>query len=129
MTPDPIAEAKAVLASHEQYAMAGDLDGVMSNVATDIVVLAAGAPLIEGRDAFEQFYGAFLAMGDHDFGHDYSGAEAVSEIVILHGVSRGRIDPPDGEPMAFENNFLHMLRRDHDGRLRVWRAAFAPAEG
>jgi len=128
MTADAIAEAKAVLSSHEEYAMAGDLDGVLSNVAEDIVLLAAGAPLVEGRDAFREFYGTILAMGKSEFGHDYAGAETMGDLVILHGVSRGSIRPLDGDAISFSNNFIHALRRGPDGRLRVWRAAFAPAE-
>ena len=36
---DVISEAKSVVTSHEGLASAGDLDGVMSNMADDIVAL------------------------------------------------------------------------------------------
>ena len=126
MTSDPVAEAKAVIRSHEEFAMAGDLDGVLTNVADDIVVLAGGVPLVEGRDAFREFYRAIVDMGEQDFGHDYSGAEAIGDLVVLHGISRGTITH-GAEVIPFENNFIHTLRRGDDGRFRIWRAAFAPA--
>lgn len=124
---DPIAEAKAVIRSHEEYAMAGDLDGVVSNVADDVVALASGAPLVEGAEAFRDFYRGIMAIGEVTFGHEYSGAAAVGDLVILHGVSRGAFTTAEGEEIPFENNFIHTLRRDSDDRLKVWRAAFAPA--
>lgn len=123
---DPIAEAKAVVADHETAAMAGNLDGVLANVAPDIVVLTAGEPLIEGPEAFRDFYGELLAAGRWEFGHDYTGDEAVGDLVALHGVARGTLTPHEGEPAAFANNFILLLRRQADGRFRFWRVAFAP---
>ena len=124
---DPIAEAKAVVRSHEEYAMAGDLDGVLSNIAEDIVLLAGGSPLVEGLESFRGFYAEILAIGDVEFGHDYSGGVTVGELVILHGVSRGAFSTEEGEEIPFENNFIHTLRRGSDGRFMIWRAAFATA--
>jgi ketosteroid isomerase-like protein len=124
---DLISEAQAVIRSHEEFAMAGDLDGVLSNVADDIVALASGAPLVEGAEAFRDFYAGIMAIGDVTFGHDYSGAATAGDLVVLHGVSRGAFTTADGEQIPFENNFIHTLRRGSDGRLKVWRAAFAPA--
>ena len=48
-------EAKTVIASYEKYTKAGDLDGVVSNAAEGIVLLAPEAPLLEGKAAFRQF--------------------------------------------------------------------------
>ena len=125
---DPIAEAQAVIRSHEEFAMAGDLEAVMTNVADDVVMLASGASLMEGKEAFRDFYRIILAAGELQFGHDYSGAEVVGDMVVLHGVSRGTATSPDGEVTPFANNFIHVLRRQTDGRYRVWRASFAPSE-
>lgn len=125
---DLIAEAKAVIQSHEEYAMAGDLDGVMSNVAEDIVALSSGAPLVEGATAFRDFYAGIMAIGAAHFGHDYTGAATAGDVVTLHGVSRGTFTAQDGNQIPFENSFIHMLRRAPDGKLKVWRAAFAPVE-
>ena len=127
MASDAVAEAKEVVTSHEHYAMAGDLDGVMSNTADDIVVLAAGAPLIEGKSAFREFYAGLMALGDQEFGHDYTGEEAIGEdLVVLHGVSRGSFTSADGAVSRFSNNFVHVLRRGNDGKFKIWRASFAP---
>jgi ketosteroid isomerase-like protein len=123
---DLIASAKAVVADHENVAMAGDLDGVMENCAPDIVVMASGAPLVEGFDAMREFYGGLLAAGSVEFSHDYSGAAVVGDAVVLHGVSRGTLTPPEGPATPMENNFLMVLKPDEAGELKFWRIGFAP---
>ncbi|MFH1764297.1 MAG: nuclear transport factor 2 family protein [Gemmatimonadota bacterium] len=124
---DLIARAKDVIANHEAEAMAGNLDGVVSNCAPDIVVLAAGAPLVEGLDGVRQFYGQLLATGSFEFTHAYSGAALVGDAVVLHGVARGTLTPPEGPPTPVENNFIMILKPDEAGVMKFWRVSFAPA--
>ena len=127
MAIDVISEAKDVVTSHESLAMAGDLDGVMSNMADDIVVLAYGFPLLDGKAAFRDFYAGMMAGGRMKFGHDYTGEDAIGDdVVLLRGVSRGTMTTDEGEVSEFSNNFVHILRRGNDGRFKLWRAAFAP---
>jgi ketosteroid isomerase-like protein len=120
-----IAAAKAVIASHEQLCRDGDLAGVLTNIADDVVMVVPNTPLVAGKAAFEQVYSNLFSMGRWDFEHDYSGAEVVDDVVILHGVSRGTFTPDEGDPSAIENNFLLMLKRSGES-LKVWRGAFGP---
>jgi ketosteroid isomerase-like protein len=125
---EAISEAKNVVTSHEGLATAGDLDGVMSNMADDIVALVYGVRLIEGKEAFREFYAGLMAVGALEFGHDYTGEEEIgNDVVVLHGVSRGTLTGNDGTVSEFSNNFVHMLRRGDDGQFRFWRASFAPS--
>ena len=124
---DAIDQAKAVVRSHEDFMAAGDLDSIMSNVAEDIVLLAPDSPLIEGKAAMRAVYASFIAMGRWEFGHDYSGAEVFGDFVMLHGIARGSMTPPEGEPVPLANSFLLTLRRDDTGAFRIWRGAFAPS--
>ena len=123
----PIQEAKDVIESHEEYAKAGDLDGVMTNAADDIVVLVPGTPLVEGKEAFKEFYAGLLAMGNWDFGHDYHGIEIIGDTVVLHGVANGTLTLKDGTATEVANNFLMILKYQADGKLRFWRVSFAPS--
>ena len=122
-----IEQAKAVVAAHEELVREGDLDGMLENFAEDVVVLAADAPLVVGKGSVRDLYTNLMAMGIWEFGHDYLGAEEVGNLVILHGVARGTLTPPDGGGSSVSNNFLHVFKRDADGRWRIWRAAFAPS--
>jgi ketosteroid isomerase-like protein len=124
---DPIEQVKAVVQSHEEYAAAGDVDGVISNMAPDVVVLAPDSPLVEGEKAVRALYEALFSMGSWRFGHDYSGAEEVEGLVVLYGVARGSMTPPGGEPDTFANNFMITARRDDCDRYRIWRVAFGPS--
>jgi ketosteroid isomerase-like protein len=68
--------AKAVIASHEQLCRDGDLAGVLTNIADDVVLVVPNTPLVAGKAAFEQVYSNLFSMGRWDFEHDYSGAES-----------------------------------------------------
>ena len=124
---DPITAAKAVVASHERFAAAADLDRVMSNVADDVVVRVPNAPLVRGWAAFRELYRGMLALGRWEFGHDYEGAVAAGDAVILDGVARGTLAPKGGQSSKFANNFLIVLRKQSDGKFRFSRIAFAPS--
>ncbi len=126
MSQDLIDQAKAVIANHEGNVAAADLDAIMSNMASDVVVLASDAPLVEGAAACRAMYAGLLQMGSWEFGHDYHGADVIDGAAVLHGVSRGSLTLPDGSLQPLVNNFVMVLKRDHDGRLKAWRVAFAP---
>ncbi len=124
-TENAIQEAKAVIERHEVLVREEALDGIVANATDDVVLLVPDTPLVEGKAALREFYVGLLAMGKWDFGHDYGGAEVVGDMVVMHGVARGTLTPPDGEVSTFANNFLLTLRKQGDGRYRFWRVAFA----
>jgi ketosteroid isomerase-like protein len=126
-TRNPVEEAKAVVRSHEEFSKAGNLDGVMSNMADDVVLLAPGVPLIKGKEACRNFYAAALAMGRGEFTHDYHGAEVAGDLVVLYGFAHGTMTRPDSTSVPLANNFILMLKYQPDGKLKMWRGAFAPA--
>ncbi len=116
-----------MIKSHEEYAKASDLDGVMTNVADDIVALVPGIPLVEGKDAFKEFYAGLLAMVSlDDFGHNYHGIEIIGDTVVLHGVANGTQTSKDGAATEFANNFILVLKYQPDGKIKFWKIAFAP---
>jgi ketosteroid isomerase-like protein len=123
---EEIERAKAVIASHEQFSRDGDLGGILTNVADDIVLVVPNAPLVEGKEAFQGVYSSLLSMGCWDFVHDYSSAEVVDHVVILHGVARGTFTPNEGNPSPIENNFLLLPKRVGKSFV-IWRGAFGPA--
>lgn len=122
-----IERAEAVMAAHDGAAKAGDLEAVMENVADDVVVLAPGMPVVQGRAAFRTFYEGMLQT-TWDAAHHMSGAEQAGDVVVLHGVASGTMTPPGGEPVPVANNFLILLKPDSTGAYKIWRAAFGTAE-
>jgi ketosteroid isomerase-like protein len=126
MPGDVLGSAHRVLNAHEEAMKAADIDGVVANAADDIVVLLPGSPLIEGRAAFQEFYGNLLATGPAEFQHHYSGEEVLGNSAVFHGVARGTATGPDGSPTAMENNFILVLKPDTVGQMKIWRVAFGP---
>jgi ketosteroid isomerase-like protein len=122
-----IEEAKAVVRDHEELTAAADLEGILTNMDTEVTFLAPDAPLVEGVEAVRGLYEAILGMADWKFRHDYSHESESGDLVFLHGVARGTMTPRGQEPAPISNNFMITMRRDSDGRYRIWRAAFAPS--
>ncbi len=118
-----IAAAKAIIASHEVYAASGDLEGVVSNVADDVVGMFPGTPLIQGKTAFREFYAGLLKLGSWKFTHDYTGAAVDGDLVFLDGVSRGTLTPANSAAASFANNFMFVLKLDATGRYKILRGA------
>jgi ketosteroid isomerase-like protein len=116
-----------MIASHEANMLAGDLDAIMDNMASDVVVLPPGSPPVEGNDACRSLYAGMLDMGRWKLVHDYYGAEVAGEAAILHGVARGTFTATDGSSEAIANNFLIIARPDRTGKVKGWRAVFAPS--
>jgi ketosteroid isomerase-like protein len=120
-------DAKAVLKSHEEYVKAGNLEGVISNMTDDIVGVVPGMPLVKGKDAFRIFYANTFKMGKTEGTHDFHGAEAEGDIVILYGFAHGTLTRPDTTMVPLASNFLIVLKAQPDGTMKIWRLAFAPS--
>lgn len=118
-----IAKARAVLLAYDAALNAGDLDAVMKHVAADVVMLAPGTRLVEGKAAFRRFFQGLLKVS-WSAAHRISRVELAGDVVILHGVASGTMTPPGGEPVPVANGFLILLKPDADGAYRIWRAAF-----
>ena len=121
-----IASAKSTIADHEKRVEEGDLANITSNMADDVVLLAANMPLVLGLESCKFWYQEILTMGTWHFRHHYDGADAVGDTVQLYGIAKGELTPHVGEIEEFANNFI-ITTKQIDGRMRIWRAAFAPA--
>ncbi len=125
---NPTQDAKDMLKSHEEYAKAADLESVMTNVADDVLLLVPGIPLVDGKEAFKEFYTGFFAMASVDeFVHNYHGIEVIGNTVVLHGIANGTQTSKDSTSTEFANNFLLVLKYQPDGKIKFWRIAFAPS--
>ena len=122
---DPIQDALNTMKSHEDYVKTLNLEGVMTNMADDVVVLAI--PLIVGREAIEEFYAGFFAnlSSVEEFSHNYLGTEIIGNIVFLHGTATFKGTNKDGTTPEMANNFFLVLKYQPDGRIKIWRNAVA----
>ena len=122
-----VEHAKAVIREHEALVAAADLEGVMRNMDADIAFLVPDTPPIEGIEAIRGMYESLFATATWAFGHDYSHASEAGGLVFLHGIARGTMTPHGQPSSPMSNNFMITMRKDSDGRYRIWRAAVAPS--
>ncbi len=87
-------DARAVMESHHQAVNGGSLEGVMANMADDVIAAVPGTPLIRGKDDFRAFYNGVLRMGQWTHAYDIQDVTAVGESVVMAGTSRGTLTPP-----------------------------------
>ena len=123
----PIEDARAVIKSHEAFAKAGDLEGVVSNVADDVVVLTPDTMLVTGKPAFRTFYAWTLSSGSWEFYHEFEGTDVEGDAAIVFGLVRGSLTRRDSTVTLFSNNFLMILRYQSDGKMKFWRIAYTPS--
>ncbi len=123
-------DARAVMESHHQAVNGGSLEGVMANMADDVIAAVPGTPppLIRGKDDFRAFYNGVLRMGQWTHAYDIQDVTAVGESVVMAGTSRGTLTPPGGAGSPWSNTFMLTLRYGPDGKMRFWRIALAPQQ-
>lgn len=113
--------ARAVIAAHDRAAASRNVDAVMQNVADDVVVIAPGTPLLEGKDAFRAFYESSLADACAPI-HELAAAQEVWDVVVAHGVAKAKTEE-NGCPTRSQENFLILLKPDSNGEFKIWRVA------
>lgn len=121
-----IDEAKAVIQSHESFARTGDLAGIMTNVAEDVVVLAPETPLIKGKSAFRELYAGFLKGGTSTSGMTTKALKSSAIPSYFTG-------SPEGGSSQRRASQPHSLTTSSwyssqpTGRFQFWRIAFGPS--
>jgi len=122
------ADVKAVehlIAEFDRCAREGDLETFLSYSMDDVVFLAPNEPAIVGKDVMRPWYENFYATFNIDMKHEHIETHSFDDVVIHRGDCTGTITPKvGGEPIHFNNKYLYVLRRQTDGSLKVWRAAF-----
>src|SRR5262249_29354316 len=96
-------DARAVVESHHQSSNAGSLEGVMANIADDVVAAVPGTPLIKGKDSFRAFYSGLLRLGTWTHAYEIQDLTAIGEAAVMSGVSSGTLTPPGGTAGPWAN--------------------------
>jgi len=96
---------KAIIHRFFEAFNAGDLDGVASQCAPNVVVHNSGAPDPLSLDGFKQLAGAFLAAfpgGEHTIEDMIGAGDKVVTRVVYHGTHTGDLMgmPPTGKQVA-----------------------------
>jgi uncharacterized protein (TIGR02246 family) len=124
-TADDMVAVARMVSSFDTFAANEDIESFLAYVADDAVMLPPGEPAIVGKGAIRDWYTVFYANFSNDMTHESLEVDAFRDIIVARGNATGALTPKaGGEPMPFDNKYLFILKRQEDGKLQVWRAAF-----
>jgi ketosteroid isomerase-like protein len=103
-----------------------DLDALMALYDEDVALLVPGSPPIEGLDDVRAYYEGIFGAGVTAASLRSTKLEDVGEAVVELGVYSMSVEPPDAETFEGTGKYLHVLRRQPDGRLAIWKDIFQP---
>jgi uncharacterized protein (TIGR02246 family) len=117
-----VAAVARILATVDSCSRTGALDVFLGYVADDVVYLAPDQPAVVGKEAVRALYRNLWGAVIIDMRHVPAETHAVGDLVVARGDARGTVTPrTGGSPMAFDNKYLMLFRRQADGSLKFWR--------
>ena len=124
-TADDIVAVARMVSSFDTFAADADIESFLAYVADDAVMLPPGEPAIVGKSAIRDWYTVFYANFTMDMTHESLEVDAFGDVIINRGNATGTMTPKaGGEPIPFNNKYLFVIKRQDNGSLQVWRAAF-----
>jgi len=124
-TADDMVAVARMVSSLDTFAADADIESFLAYVADDAVMLPPGEPAVVGKSAIRDWYTVFYANFTMDMTHESLEVDAFGDIIINRGNATGTMtSKAGGEPIPFDNKYLFVLKRQDDGSLQVWRAAF-----
>jgi uncharacterized protein (TIGR02246 family) len=135
MTADADADAEAIKALRERdaaAARAGDFATLRAIISDDAVVLAPGSEPKVGKAAIDASFAQMAnALRTHevvDYRFELSEPEIAGDLAIEYGAIVGSMRAlVDGNVAHYRYNVLRILRRESDGRWRVYRTIWNAA--
>ncbi len=103
---------------------AGDANGVAGFYTDDTIQMPANEPDIVGREAFraslEGVFGQFAVQGNSS---EVLEAETAGDLAFARGTYVITVTPKaGGKPARYSGKYLHLLKRQPDGRWKIYRA-------
>jgi ketosteroid isomerase-like protein len=114
-----------MLVTLDRLAADGDLDGFLAYVSDDAVFMPPDEPAIIGKTQIGAWYGTLYEGFHLEMSHEPLETDVFGGLIIHRGNATGTLDPKGGAaPMAFDNKYLFVIRKDADGSLKIWRAIY-----
>jgi ketosteroid isomerase-like protein len=106
----------------------GDIEGLMTFFADDVVLQNPGQPPLVGIEAVRAFWSRTLSTFVPRAVPRVEEANEFGDAVVLRGQVVGKmISRTDGVETPVDSWFLQVYRRQPDGTLRFWRGANGPS--
>lgn len=111
----------------------GDLEALLEYFSEDAVMMPPGEAALIGTRQIGDWHRALFETFDVDVSHEPLETDVFGDMIIHRGNVRGTLQPKTGAaPVAFDDKYLFVIRRDPDGSLEIWRAianANPPGDG
>jgi len=125
-SPDDLAAIRDLHEIDRRASLARDFETLRSILSDDAVVLAPGAPPLAGRRAidenFRQMVETLQEIEVLDYELDFEEVRVFGDYAYEWGRIRGTLrDPATGEERQNAFKVLRILRREADGRWRIYR--------
>ena len=120
LPPAEIEAIRAMEANHGAQVLAGDFDAMQADLAEDVVVIFPNQPPIIGRVAVRGFQGNFPPIDDYEFPvEEIFGCGDMALARGTYSMSMSVEEVP--EPITDSGNWIHILRKQPDGRWVIVR--------
>jgi uncharacterized protein (TIGR02246 family) len=123
---DAEAAVEAALDAYVQAIRNNDIESLLGLWANDPVWIAAGAPTVRGRSAFDSVVrDNFRAFRVADVTASVEETAIAGDLAYQIGSYSETLVSMDGEPQTIEGRFLFIWRRQADGSWRITRGVDA----
>jgi len=122
------ADKEAIMKMQDGYdrtAAAGDVEGNISAYTNDVVLMQPNGPTLSGKEAIRTWLKTSFEQFRFESKHVPDKIDIVGDWAIVPGQCKGSITPKSGgDPIPFNNKYLHIYRRQSDGFWKLSRSIF-----
>jgi ketosteroid isomerase-like protein len=124
-TQEDMVAVSRMLVTLDRLAADGDVEGFLQYVSDDAVFMPPDEAAIIGKTQIGAWYRALYEGSNLEMSHEPLETDVFGRIIIHRGNSTGMLEPKNGAaPMAFDNKYLFVIRKEADGSLKIWRAIY-----
>ncbi len=99
-------------------------DEPAGTTADDMVAVSRESASV-GMQAIREWYANLYELFTLEMTHEPLEVDVFGDVIVHRGNAKGIMTPKArGEPIAFDNKYLFVIKKQSDGSLKVWRAIF-----
>jgi ketosteroid isomerase-like protein len=124
-TQEDMIAVSRMLVTLDRLAADGDLESLLSYLSDDAVFMLPDEAALVGRRQIGIWYRALFDEYQVETAHEPLETDAFGDMIVHRGNLRRVLRPKSGTaPTTFDEKYLFVIRKQPDGSLRIWRAAF-----
>ena len=113
LTPEEVAAIKSINDVFAGYVVAKDWDALMELYTEDVVMMPPGSPLVQGRAALKEWFGAFPPVSAMEIGVHHVGG--TGDLAYVLGWYTMTIEMEGADPINDRGKFIEVRKKQADG--------------